>query len=260
MGVVNVTPDSFSDGGQHATTSAAIAQGLRLVAEGAGILDIGGESTRPGATPVSVDEELRRVLPVIDSLAAAGLIVSIDTRRARVMREALTAGARIINDVTALGGDAESLGIVARSDAAVILMHMQGDPATMQANPCYDDVVVDVGNFLAERVAACRAAGIPLERLCVDPGIGFGKTVAHNLALLRHLPRLRQAGVALLVGASRKAFIARLSRGETADQRLPGSIAVALHAAAAGADLLRVHDVAATRQALDVWRELRQPE
>jgi len=260
MGVVNVTPDSFSDGGQHATRAAAIAHGMRLAAEGADVLDIGGESTRPGAAPVPLDEELRRVLPVVKALAAAGHCISIDTRRARVMREAVAAGAQIINDVSALDGDVESLAAAAQSGAAVILMHMQGDPFTMQANPSYGDVVADVANFLRRRVAACRAAGIALERVCVDPGIGFGKNVAHNLALLRHLPRLRQTEVALLVGASRKSFIARLSRGEPAEQRLPGSIAVALHAAERGADLLRVHDVAATIQALDVWRGLRQPE
>lgn len=260
MGVVNVTPDSFSDGGQHATHVAAISHGKRLAAEGAGILDIGGESTRPGAAPVPVDEELRRVLPVVEALAAAGHCVSIDTRRARVMREAVAAGAQIINDVSALAGDPESLAVAAQSGAAVILMHMQGDPTTMQADPSYRDVVLEVAGYLGQRVAACRAAGIARERLCVDPGIGFGKSVAHNLALLRHLPRLRQAEVALLIGASRKSFIARLSHGEPAEQRVPGSIAVALHAAESGVDLLRVHDVAATIQALDVWRELRLPE
>ncbi len=260
MGVVNVTPDSFSDGGQHATAAAAIAHGLNLAAEGAAILDVGGESTRPGAQPLPLDEERRRVLPVIEGLAAAGLVVSIDTRHAPVMRDALAAGARIINDISALAGDAKSLEIAAASGAAVILMHMRGDPATMQARPFYADVVAEVREFLARRVADCLSAGIPLERLCIDPGIGFGKTLAHNLALLRQLPQLRPPGVALLVGASRKSFIAGLSRGEAADQRLPGSIAVALHAAAAGIDILRVHDVAATRQALDVWRGLRNPE
>ena len=260
MGVVNVTPDSFSDGGQHASSAAAISHGRRLAAEGAEILDIGGESTRPGAAPVPVDEELRRVLPVVEALAAAGHRVSIDTRRARVMREAVAAGALIINDVSALTGDDESLAVAAHSGAVVILMHMQGDPTTMQANPSYGDVVAEVADFLGRRVAACRAAGIARERLCIDPGIGFGKNVAHNLALLRHLPRLRQTGVALLIGASRKSFIARLSRGAPAEQRVPGSIAVALHAAERGVDMLRVHDVAATIQALDVWRELRQPE
>ncbi len=260
MGVVNVTPDSFSDGGQHASSAAAISHGRRLAAEGADVLDIGGESTRPGAAPVPVDEELRRVLPVVEALAAAGHRVSIDTRRARVMREAVAAGALIVNDVSALTGDDESLAVAAHSGAAVILMHMQGDPTTMQANPSYGDVVAEVADFLGQRVAACRAAGIARERLCIDPGIGFGKNVAHNLALLRHLPRLRQTGVALLIGASRKSFIARLSRGAPAEQRVPGSIAVALHAAERGADMLRVHDVAATIQALDVWRELRQPE
>jgi dihydropteroate synthase len=249
MGVVNVTPDSFSDGGLFASTEAAIAQGRRLAEEGADILDIGGESTRPGSEPVPEDEELRRVLPVVEALAADGHLVSIDTRRAGVMRAALAAGARIANDVTALAGDPESLDVAAGAGVAVVLMHMQGDPH-------YGDVVAEVGDFLAARVEACVAAGIPRARICVDPGIGFGKTVEHNLALLRGLAALRPEGCALLVGASRKGFIGKLSRGEDTSRRLPGSLAVALHAAAAGADVLRVHDVAETRQALEIWRAL----
>ena len=256
MGVVNVTPDSFSDGGLFASTEAAIAQGRRLAEEGADILDIGGESTRPGSEPVPEDEELRRVLPVVEALAADGHLVSIDTRRAAVMRAALAAGARIANDVTALAGDPDSLRVVAGAGAAVVLMHMQGEPRTMQRDPRYGDVVAEVAAFLAARVEACVAAGIPRARICVDPGIGFGKTVEHNLALLRGLPALRAEGCALLVGASRKGFIGKLSRGEDASRRLPGSLAVALHAAAAGADILRVHDVAETRQALGIWRAL----
>ncbi len=256
MGVVNVTPDSFSDGGLFASTEAAIAQGRRLAEEGADILDIGGESTRPGSEPVPEDEELRRVLPVVEALAADGHLVSIDTRRAGVMRAALAAGARIANDVTALAGDPESLDVAAGAGAAVVLMHMQGDPRTMQRDPHYGDVVAEVGDFLAARVEACVAAGIPRARICVDPGIGFGKTVEHNLALLRGLAALRPEGCALLVGASRKGFIGKLSRGEDTSRRLPGSLAVALHAAAAGADVLRVHDVAETRQALEIWRAL----
>lgn len=256
MGVINVTPDSFSDGGLHATAAAAIAHGRRLVAEGADILDIGGESTRPGAVAVPPAEELARVLPVVEALAGDGCILSIDTRRACVMEAALARGARIVNDVTALSGDPESIAVVARSGAPTILMHMRGDPATMQIAPHYDDVVREVGAYLAARVAACAAAGIDRARLCVDPGIGFGKTVEHNLALLRGLRDLRVPGCGLLVGASRKAFIGKLSRGESPPERVPGSIAVALHAAAAGADILRVHDVAQTRQALEVWRAL----
>jgi dihydropteroate synthase len=256
MGVINVTPDSFSDGGLHATADAAIAHGRSLAAAGADILDVGGESTRPGAAEITAAEEAARILPVIEALAGDGFVVSVDTRRARVMEAALARGARIVNDVTALSGDRDSLAVVARSGAPTILMHMQGEPATMQVAPRYDDVVREVGAFLAARVAACAAAGIDRGRLCVDPGIGFGKTVAHNLALLRALPALCVAGCGLLVGASRKAFIGKLSRGESPPERVPGSIAVALHAAAAGADILRVHDVAETRQALEVWRAL----
>jgi dihydropteroate synthase len=257
MGVVNVTPDSFSDGGRHATATAAIAHGRRLASEGAQILDIGGESTRPGAAPVDADEELGRVLPVVEALARDGLLVSIDTRRACVMEAALARGARIVNDVTALSGDPDSLAAVARWRVPAILMHMQGDPSTMQAAPRYGDVVGEVHAFLEARVSACVAAGIDPALLCVDPGIGFGKTVAHNVALLRALDRLRVRGCGLLVGASRKSFIGHLSRGEDTSRRLPGSLAVALHAAEAGADILRVHDVAETRQALEIWRALR---
>lgn len=256
MGVVNATPDSFSDGGHFAAASAAIAHGRRLAEEGADILDIGGESTRPGSAPVAEDEELRRVLPVVEALAADGHLVSIDTRRAGVMRAALAAGARIVNDVTALAGHPGSLAAAASAGAAVVLMHMQGEPATMQLAPRYGDVVAEVGAFLAARAEACVAAGIPRDRICIDPGIGFGKTIEHNLALLRGLASLRVAGCALLVGASRKGFIGRLSRGEEPMRRLPGSLAVALHAAASGADILRVHDVAETHQALAIWRAL----
>jgi dihydropteroate synthase len=258
MGVVNVTPDSFADGGRFLDRAAAIAHGRALAAEGADIVDVGGESTRPGAAPAPVEDELRRVLPVVEALARDGLLVSVDTRRAAVMRAALAAGARIVNDVAALA-DAGALELVARAGAAVVLMHMRGEPATMQADPRYADVVGEVAAFLAARVAACRAAGIGDERLCVDPGIGFGKTVEHNLALLRGLAALRPPGVALLVGASRKGFVARLSAGEPPAARLPGSLAAALAAASRGADILRVHDVAATRQALAVWRAIEPP-
>jgi dihydropteroate synthase len=257
MGVVNATPDSFSDGGRYATATIAIEHGRRLAAEGAQIIDVGGESTRPGATPIDVDEECARVLPVVEALADDGHLVSIDTRRARVMDAALARGARIVNDVTALSGDPDSLRVVARWNAPAILMHMQGDPSTMQAAPCYDDVVAEVRAFLEARVVACVAAGMDPARLCVDPGIGFGKTVGHNVALLRTLAALRVPGCGLLVGASRKSFIGHLSRGEDTSRRLPGSLAAALHAAEAGADILRVHDVAETRQALEIWRALR---
>ena len=256
MGIVNVTPDSFSDGGLYADTDTAIAQGRRLQAEGAEILDIGGESTRPGASPLAPDAEIARVVPVIRALAAEGALISVDTRRAAVMRAAIEAGARIVNDVTALDGDKESLSVVRDSGVSVVLMHMRGEPQTMQVNPTYDDVVKDVAAYLAGRVQACRAAGIAPERIAVDPGIGFGKTVEHNLQLLSGIDRLRALDVAVLVGASRKAFIGKLSRGEAAPERVFGSIAAALASVARGAHIVRVHDVAATRQALAVWRAI----
>jgi dihydropteroate synthase len=201
MGVVNVTPDSFSDGGRFASAGTAIAHGRRLAEEGAAILDIGGESTRPGAAPIGTAEEIRRVVPVISTLAADGFIVSVDTRHAAVMRAAISAGARIVNDIAALR-DPGSLDVCAEAGVGVVLMHMQGEPATMQHAPRYDDVVAEIRGFLAERVAACRAAGIPAARICIDPGIGFGKTVEHNLALLRNLRALRQDGAIATASSS----------------------------------------------------------
>ncbi len=254
MGIVNATPDSFSDGGDFFDTEAAIAHGLALHAEGADILDIGGESTRPGAAMVPPDEEQRRVVPVIAALAKAGAVVSIDTRNAATMAAALDAGAAIVNDVTALSGDPASLELVAQRRVGVVLMHMQGEPQTMQANPTYDDAPAEIAAYLAQRLAVCRAAGIAPGMLCVDPGIGFGKSVAHNAEILANVPTLRALGVAVLIGASRKAFIGALSKAERPKERLPGSLAAALAAVAGGADILRVHDVAATRQALSVWR------
>lgn len=253
MGIVNVTPDSFSDGGLYGEADAAIAHGRRLLEEGADILDIGGESTRPGAAPLAPEVEMARVLPVIRTLAADGALVSVDTRHAAVMRAAVEAGARIINDVTALTGDAGSLAAVCDSGASVVLMHMLGDPQTMQVNPTYVDVVRDVSAYLGERVRACRAGGIGPERIAVDPGIGFGKTVEHNLALLAGVNGLLGLGVTVLIGASRKSFIGKLSRGEPAPDRVAGSVAAALAAVARGAHIVRVHDVAPTRQALSVW-------
>jgi dihydropteroate synthase len=258
MGIVNVTPDSFSDGGLYAQTEVAVEHGRRLAAEGADIIDIGGESTRPGATPLAPDAEIDRVVPVIRALADDGALVSIDTRRATVMRAAIEAGARIVNDVTALSGDADSLAVVRDTGVSVVLMHMLGEPQTMQIDPTYNDVVEDIRTYLAGRVDACRAAGIAAERLAVDPGIGFGKTVEHNLQLLAHIERFRTLGAAVLVGASRKAFIGKLSRGEPAPERVPGSVAAALAAVAGGAHIVRVHDVAATRQALAVWQAVEQ--
>lgn len=259
MGIVNVTPDSFSDGGDRFDPDAAIAAGMAMAAAGADILDIGGESTRPGAAPVSIAEECRRVLPVVQALADAGHRVSIDSRNAAVIEAALAAGAAIVNDVTALSGDPGSLAVAAAGGVPVVLMHMLGDPRTMQQDPRYDDVLLDIWDYLAERIAACEAAGIPRARLVVDPGIGFGKTVRHNLDLIRHCALFHSLGCAVLVGASRKSFIARLSRGEAAKERVPGSVAVALAALDRGVQLVRVHDVAETAQAVAVWRAISLP-
>ena len=253
MGVVNVTPDSFSDGGRYATTDAAVAHALQLEAEGADILDIGGESTRPGSGGVDLEEECRRVLPVIAALARESRArISVDTRKAEVMRRAALEGAHIVNDVSALTHDPLSLDTVAKLGVPVILMHALGDPRTMQDQPTYYDVVLDVYDALAGWIAACERAGIPRERLVVDPGIGFGKTLAHNLALLGALSIFHGLGCGVLLGASRKSFIGRLT-GAQAEDRLPGSLAAALLGVAQGVQLLRVHDVAATRQALAVW-------
>ena len=256
MGVVNVTPDSFSDGGRFFDATRAIEHGRALIAAGADMIDIGGESTRPGAAALDAEEELRRVIPVVRALAATGAAVSIDTRRARVMLAALAAGARAVNDVTALAGDPDSLAVVARSDAAVVLMHMQGEPATMQCDPRYADVLGEVGDFLRARIAACERAGIARKRILVDPGIGFGKTLAHNLELVAHLAAFHALGTGLMLGASRKSFIARASRGEDTEHRLAGSLAAALGAVEQGAQWLRVHEVAETRQALALRQQI----
>lgn len=252
MGVVNATPDSFSDGGVHDP----VAHGRRLASQGAQILDVGGESTRPGAAPVAPEAEIARVAPVITGLRGAAPWLSIDTRHAATMRAALEAGANMVNDVSALADPAALPLLAARPDVPVCLMHMRGEPGTMQDAPEYGDVVAEVCAFLAGRIAACEAAGIARERLLLDPGIGFGKTVAHNIALLRGIGQIRALGCPVLIGASRKSMIAALSRGEGPGARLPGSLAIALHAARAGADVLRVHDVAETAQALSVARAL----
>jgi dihydropteroate synthase len=252
MGVVNVTPDSFSDGGRYSGTDAAIAHALQLEAAGADILDIGGESTRPGSDAIDLEEECRRVLPVIAAVAKRSHVrISVDTRKAEVMRRAALEGAHIINDVSALTHDPRSLETVAALGLPVILMHAQGDPRTMQDNPTYDDVVIDVYDFLEARIAACEQAGIPRARLVVDPGIGFGKNLTHNLELLGSLSVFHGLGCGLMLGASRKSFIGHLTGAGAAD-RLPGSLAAALLGVAQGVQLLRVHDVAATRQALAV--------
>ena len=251
MGIVNVTPDSFSDGGRHFDTARAVAHGRQLLQEGADILDIGGESSRPGAQAVSAEEELRRVLPVIEALAADGIPISVDTVKPEVMRRAVAAGAAIINDIAALRAPG-ALAAAAESGAAVCLMHMQGGPGTMQADPRYGDVVAEVHDFLAQRVAAAQAAGIPTERIIVDPGFGFGKRLAHNLALLRQLDRFCDLGACVLAGLSRKSMLGEIT-GRKVSLRDTASVAAALLAARNGARILRVHDVAATKDALAVW-------
>ncbi|MEX0644925.1 MAG: dihydropteroate synthase [Parvularculaceae bacterium] len=253
MGVINVTPDSFSDGGRLQNAAEAIAYGLRLAEEGAGILDIGGESTRPGADMVPTGVELDRVIPVIKGLCARlSLPICVDTRKPEVARRAVTAGASIWNDVSALTFAADSLETAAALGCDIVLMHAQGDPKTMQIDPHYDEVVEEVVAFLARRIEACIAAGIARSRLIVDPGIGFGKTLAHNLALIANLDKLAALACPILVGASRKRFIAALDRNTPPEDRLGGSIAAVLAAHARGASIFRVHDVAATRQALAV--------
>ncbi len=252
MGIVNVTPDSFADGGRYASFEAAHAHARQLLAEGADILDIGGESTHPGAASVSEEEEKGRVMPLLERLVDCGKPVSIDTRKPRVMRAAIAAGAAMINDVDAMRAPG-ALEALAGSDAAVCLMHMQGQPGTMQQAPQYGDVVAEVFAFLRDRVAACRAAGIAEGRLVIDPGFGFGKNLEHNLALLRGLDRFNQLGLPILAGLSRKTMLGTLT-GRPVDQRVHASVAAALAAAARGAAILRVHDVAATVDALKVWQ------
>ena len=252
MGIVNVTPDSFSDGGRFYDTDAATEHGLELAAEGAGILDVGGESTRPGADPVTEEEELRRVLGVCERLAAAGLRVSIDTTKLGVARAALDAGATLVNDVSAFRTAPELAGLVADRGAGCCLIHMLGDPRTMQADPRYDDVVSDVRAFLEERLAFAVAEGIPEERVWLDPGIGFGKTVAHNLELLRRLDEIVAIGRPVTIGTSRKSFLGTLTGGRPEHERLPGTIATSVLAYERGARVFRVHDVAPVADALAV--------
>ena len=251
MGVVNVTPDSFSDGGRFLDPVAAVEHGRRLAREGAGILDVGGESTRPGAERVADAEQLRRIVPVVEGLAATGAQVSVDTTRAAVARAALDAGAAVVNDVTALRDDPALAGLVAERGARLCLMHMRGEPRTMQDDPRYDDVVDDVRAFLEERVAFAVAQGVPEDRVWVDPGIGFGKTIDHNLELLRRLDELVALGRPVVVGTSRKAFLGRIT-GREPEGRLPGTIATNVLALARGAAIFRVHDVAAVADALRV--------
>ncbi len=253
MGVVNVTPDSFSDGGRFFDTKAAVSHALRLVEEGADIVDIGGESSRPGALPVSVQEELDRVLPVLHGLSGLDKPISVDTRRPQVMQEALKAGASMINDIDALAAPG-AFEVVAASQCAVCLMHKKGEPATMQRAPHYDDVVAEVSSFLKDRVQACERAGIGRERIVVDPGFGFGKTLEHNLTLLKHLSRFASMKVPVLAGWSRKSSLGKIT-GRPAEDRLPASLAMALLSLQAGATILRVHDVRETKDVIAVWRE-----
>lgn len=260
MGVVNVTPDSFSDGGRFFSVDAAIAHGLALIAEGADLLDIGGESTRPGAEEVSLEDEIARIVPVITALRAeTDRPISIDTRKAIVAEAAVRAGAGIWNDVTALSGDPASLATAARLGVPIIMMHMQGQPQTMQESPHYDDVVAEVCAYLGERARLAMAAGVAREAISLDPGIGFGKTLNHNLALLSHLDALKALGFPVVLGVSRKRFIQGLDpSARSAEDRLGGSIAAALAGAKAGVDVLRVHDVGQTAQALAVWQAIEE--
>jgi dihydropteroate synthase len=255
MGVVNVTPDSFSDGGRFMDPKAAIAHARDLAVQGADIIDIGGESSRPGALPVSVEQELERVLPVLEGLKDLQKPVSVDTRRPEVMREALRAGASMINDIEALAAPG-ALEAVAKSECAVCLMHKKGDPATMQRDPHYDDVVSEVFDFLRGRIAAAEKAGIARDRLVVDPGFGFGKTLGHNLELLRNLRLFEKLNAPLLAGWSRKSSLGRIT-GRAEGDRLPASLAMALLSLQGGATILRVHDVRETKDVIEVWKAFR---
>jgi dihydropteroate synthase len=256
LGILNVTPDSFSDGGRFLDASAALRHAEQMATEGADLLDVGGESSRPGSEPVSAAEELRRILPVIRGACGLGLPISVDTTKAEVARAALEAGAEVINDISALS-DPGMAAVAAGAGAGVILMHMQGRPATMQADPHYDDVVAEVTGFLAERRDRARTAGIAAESIVLDPGIGFGKRLEHNLALLAGLKTLVALGSPVLIGASRKRFIGELTGNPDPEAREAGSLAVVLAARERGASLFRVHDVAATRRALSVFEAVR---
>jgi dihydropteroate synthase len=262
MGIVNVTPDSFSDGGLFLDEGAAIAHGRKLASEGADLVDVGGESTRPGAAAVSAEEELARVAPVVEALAGSsgpGLPISIDTSKRAVAAAAIEAGATVVNDVTALRAEPELAALCAEAGVEVCLMHMQGDPRTMQENPAYDDVVDEIRAFLAERIEFAVSEGIAEERIWVDPGIGFGKTLEHNLELIRRLGELNQLGRPLMVGTSRKSFVGKLT-GAPVDQRLGGTVASCVLAYSRGADILRVHDVGPVRDAITVAQAILDPE
>lgn len=259
MGIVNVTPDSFSDGGKYYDPAAAVDHALKLVADGADILDVGGESTRPGATPVLLDEELRRVVPVVTELAKRTAVpISVDTMKAEVARRCLDAGAHIINDVTGLRGDPDMVRVAVESGAGVVVMHMKGNPQTMQLDPNYADVVGEIGAFFDERIAALTAAGIPRDAICLDPGIGFGKKLDHTLTQLANLGAYTRCGLPVCLGVSRKGFLGQIT-GRDRPERMPASLAVACFAVAQGAaQVLRVHDVAPTRDAVKVWEAIHQ--
>jgi dihydropteroate synthase len=258
MGVLNVTPDSFSDGGDYATSEAAIARGAEHSRTGAAILDIGGESTRPGSDPVAAVEEARRVVPVIKALAGtgSGAVISIDSRKAEVMAEAVAAGASIINDISALSGDDRALAVAAELGVEVILMHCQGEPKTMQAAPAYIHPPAEIFDYLEGRIKACEAAGIGRDRIAVDPGIGFGKSLEHNLAILSQLSLFQGLGCAVLIGVSRKSFIGHITGEERPKARFPGSVAATVAGLNQGVQMVRAHDVAETRQAVEVWRAI----
>ncbi|MDA1013198.1 MAG: dihydropteroate synthase [Planctomycetota bacterium] len=256
MGILNATPDSFSDGGQYFDAAAAVARGLALVGEGADIIDVGGESTRPGSQAVSLEEELRRTIPLIEQLAGqTSAPISIDTTKAEVARQAMAAGAEIINDISGLTFDDRMLDVARETAAGVICMHIQGTPQTMQTSPCYDDVVAEVSAYLADRVQRMEAAGIPSERVVVDPGIGFGKTAEHNVRILSNVAAFRSLGRPVLIGHSRKRFLAKVL-GRPVEERSAGTIGVAIAVAAQSADIIRVHDVLPIRDALLAWHTI----
>jgi dihydropteroate synthase len=260
MGIVNVTPDSFSDGGRFADTQAAVTHARELIRQGADLLDVGGESTRPGSLPVALDEELSRVVPVVEALAGEAIPISVDTSKAEVARQCLARGARIVNDVTALTGDPDMLAVVRDSQAAVILMHMQGAPATMQLDPRYDDVVAEIIGYLRERLGTLTAAGIAPERMAIDPGIGFGKTRDHNIEILARLDEFQVLSRPLCLGVSRKGFMGRLL-DRPVEKRLPASLAVLCHAMSRGAvQIVRVHDVEETRDVVTMFQTLQRRE
>jgi dihydropteroate synthase len=257
MGIVNVTPDSFSDGGEFLDESAAVAHALELVADGANILDVGGESTRPGAASVNADDEAARVVPVIKAIAAkTDVPISIDTSKATVARQAIDAGATIVNDISGLTFDEEMPAVCAETEVGVVCMHILGTPQTMQDDPHYDDVVVEVREFLSDRLTALEAAGIPRERVAIDPGIGFGKTAAHNLSILSNIAAFHELGRPVLIGHSRKRFLSKLL-GRPVEERTAGTLGVAIALAEQSTDLLRVHDIRATHDALVAWQTVR---